>query len=785
MRYKRIMILAILLVSLLAVSAVSAAENITDDIASIDNADDNQTIDESSNEDILSGTNDGTFTELQNKIDKAAEGSTIYLDKDYKYDEGFSKEGIVISKNLTIAGNGHTLDGLSKSRILYVTTTNPRISLKDINFCNGYGDEDGGAVYIPGPGSSWVKKTISLSVQNCNFTNNLAETCGGAIYAYGDILYMNVLKCSFINNKVLGWGGAGAIHAPSPYGGDGLTVSYSTFINNTASSDDGGAIYCGKGHVNNCYFKDNTAAKEGGAIGSDYGVDIYNSVFINNEAKYGGAVVSRGTTSTIQNCSFSLNKAKLGGAVYTFAGTTVKDCKFTSNIATDKGGAMYFLAKTSNIYNSAFASNTAENGGAIYNVEVNPYVGSEVIVNAIECIFKSNKASLNQHVYGVNTIDCTFGSKSLTLTARYDSVSKNIVATVKDEDGKAVSGIKVGFAIDGVKYATTDANGQAKYSTSGLANKKYSVTVMAYGDEIYDDSNKVTVTFDLSKIKTTLTAPNVVTTYNSGKNLVATLKDANGKAISGAKVTIKLGTTTKTLTTNSNGQVSMTTNGLAPNIYTATITFAGDNTYDSSSTTAKVTINDGQKQQAKIFLRNALYFVLQTKMVQVTLWDANNNPIAGKTVYINLDEYGLKYSGVTDENGNAYIRVGVGFGNHPATVSFEGDDQYNPDSKTGRVRVIKETPSLMLPGKYTKFKATDPVKTVKIYLKDRYDKPLLPGTKVFIKVNGQTYSGLIDLNGIAYIDLKINTKGTYNTELIYTGNTAYNAVRKTTKITIV
>ena len=190
------------------------------------------------------------------------------------------------------------------------------------------------------------------------------------------------------------------------------------------------------------------------------------------------------------------------------------------------------------------------------------------------------------------------------------------------------------------------------------------------------------------------------------------------------------------------------------------------------------------KEPSKIYLRNALYFVLQTKIVKVTLWDSSNKPLAGKTIRITLNEYGLTYSGITDENGDASIRVGVGFGVHSATVTFDGDENYTASSKTGSIRVIKETPSLMLPGAYTKFKATNPVKTVKIYLKDRYDKPLLPETKVFIKINGQIYSGLIDNEGIASINLKINTAGTYNAELIYTGNTAYNAVRKTTRIFI-
>lgn len=312
-----------------------------------------------------------------------------------------------------------------------------------------------------------------------------------------------------------------------------------------------------------------------------------------------------------------------------------------------------------------------------------------------------------------------------------------------------------------------------------------SIKINFLGNEYYNSASKTIDIFKVRediKINTSLTASNVAMVYNGGKSLDATLKDKDGKAVSGAKVTVKVGNVIKTLTTDKNGQVSLSLNGIVPNAYTATITFDGDSIYAASSASAKITIN---KQQAKIFLRNALYFVLQTKMVQVTLWDANNNPIAGKTVYLKLDEYTWRYSGVTDENGNAYIKVGVGFGVHGATVSFEGDENYTSNSKTGAVRVIKETPSLMLPGKYAKFKASDATKTVKIYLKDRYNKPLLPDTRVFIKVNGQTYSGQINNEGIASINLKINSAGTYNAELIYMGNTAYNKVTRQTKITIV
>ena len=468
------------------------------------------------------------------------------------------------------------------------------------------------------------------------------------------------------------------------------------------------------------------------------------------------------------------------------------------------------------------------------------------------------------------TAKVTVNKLDTILTAEYDAVSKNIVANVKDAKGKPVSGIMVTFSIDGIKYIATDPDGQAKYSTRGLDEKAYSVDVMTQGNNIYEDSNKVTVTFDLSKISTTLTASDVVTDYDSGKNLVATLKDANGKVISGAKVTIKLGTATETLTTDKNGQVSLTTDGLIPDTYVVTISFAGNDVYDKSSATAEVTINKldtiltakydansknivatvkdsndnpikglrvgfalngvkyvvtdvngqvkysaagladgtyeatvmacdngiykdsnketvtftiGSKEMSKIFLRNALYFVTQTKLVQVTLWDGNNHPLAGKTVSIRA--YDSVWRGVTDENGDAFVRVGIGFGTHDATVSFDGDDQYNASTRAGYIRVIKQTPSVMVRGADTMFKANDNNKIVKVHLRDRYDKALPEGSKIVIKLNGKTYVGTTDINGVAHIKISINTVGTFTAQAMYGGNTAYNPVTRDVKIRIV
>ena len=159
--------------------------------------------------------------------------------------------------------------------------------------------------------------------------------------------------------------------------------------------------------------------------------------------------------------------------------------------------------------------------------------------------------------------------------------NKYIVATLKDSNGKPISGAKIGFANNGVTYITTDANGQAKYSTKNLAEGTYSIPVKFFGNDAYIESNKVTSKVVISKKATQLTAPDVTTTYQKDDYIVATLKDSNGKPISGAKIGFANNGVTY-ITTDANGQAKYSTKNLDIGTYNFIVRFFGDNTYAAS-----------------------------------------------------------------------------------------------------------------------------------------------------------------------------------------------------------
>ena len=156
------MFIAILLISLLSISAVSAAddaaidENVLEE--SISDADLGDIQDDELGQGDENALSDGdiptpppatpSFYLLSDKIVNG--GDEVNLTEDYVYQpmtESHFQKGINITRNLTINGNGHSIDGKNQARIFYVYP-DCNVTFKDIVFINGNAtDEDdaGGA----------------------------------------------------------------------------------------------------------------------------------------------------------------------------------------------------------------------------------------------------------------------------------------------------------------------------------------------------------------------------------------------------------------------------------------------------------------------------------------------------------------------------------------------------------------------------------------------------------------------------------------------------------------
>lgn len=563
---KKIFLITLTLLFFIACSCVCAEDNATDIASTVE--EDSITVD------------DGTFTALQKKISDAPAGSTITLERDYAYNDGFDTEGIQIERDLTIEGNGHTLNGMSQSRIFQTVgakTSSCTLVLNNINFRNGKGDL-GGAIYsyeshYQSGSYDYGYNYWHITVSNCNFQSNTASSEGGAISA----TYLTVRNCKFISN--------------------------------TAGSDGGAVRAREDSSFEGCTFKSNAASSEGGAVslnspnsGRDY--SFSNCAFESNRADdAGGAVYCWGGLS-LDKCQFTSNDCKeSGGAVNTAAGHLyVNDTSFEKNHAARDGGAIYYsnqierwsgttrriVTFDNSIESSTFADNVADRkAGAIYGSQF--YDNIIYFVKANKCTFANNKAGNDEKdIHGVNATDCTFLTATSIAASDVATVyngNRYLVITLKDSDKKPVSGVRVNVALGGKNYQlTTDKNGKVKVSTNGLAPvRTYVARITFNGNDHYVKSSK-SVNVVVKKATPKLTAAARSFKAKAAKKYSVALKTNQNKALKSAVVTIKVGRLTINARTNANGVAIFNLAKLTKKgNYRATLTFKGNSYYSKIS----------------------------------------------------------------------------------------------------------------------------------------------------------------------------------------------------------
>ena len=333
---KRIIVLAIFLVSLLAVSGVCAADNFTEDIVGVEKTAHvkNMTKEVKGIENANNLIDAGTFDELANEINSVEDGGILNLTKDYKYVSG-SAGGIKINKSITIDGHGNTLDGRHLSRIFNVTAGN--VALKNLKFINAQFTGDGGAI-------NWNAKDGVLS--NCTFIGCSASN-GGAVYASSSTV--SFMDCFFSGNSATSGGSVYAAYSIAEF----ANVS---FINNRATNASA-AIFSmlSINSIDGCDFINNSVSGKspfGGAIAFyQYESNISNSRFINNSINgdygYGSSIFNYGivnveNTTIINNTQNTRNR--IDDSLYTIIGkANTKGCTVENNSCMGDENIIYAL----------------------------------------------------------------------------------------------------------------------------------------------------------------------------------------------------------------------------------------------------------------------------------------------------------------------------------------------------------------------------------------------------------------------------------------------------------
>ena len=276
----------------------------------------------------------------------------------------------------------------------------------------------------------------------------------------------------------------------------------------------------------------------------------------------------------------------------------------------------------------------------------------------------------------------------LALTISVANITEGADAVIVITTNNTFTGV-IAVQIGTSNYTVSVTNGNGSQAVTGLTAGTYNATAIFKSNGIFNDSTKNTTFTVNPKVATVITASAVTTTYATSKNIVVTLKDANGNALANKTVTVVFNGATKTLTTNDKGQASLAIGtALAPKTYPVTLSFAGDSTYLASIGSVKVVVKKAKsvltakKKTFKVKKANKYSIVLKSdkkkalKKVKVTL----TGKFKGKKIKLTVK---------TNAKGKATFNLKklTKKGKFTATIKFAGNKYYNAVSKKVKITV--------------------------------------------------------------------------------------------------
>ena len=612
-------------------------------------------------------------------------------------------------------------------------------------------------------GAIFIKDKCCAYLHSCNFNENSAnrKKYGGAIYMDDKKSSLELIDSQLVNNSAKEGGAVYVYHLIN-------SLDHDVFIGNKATSGDGGAVYvinkCDFG-ITNSIFNDNTCTNHGGGIylKSNGKLKITKSSFNDNSANQGGAVYAHVITSVSESLFFK-NKATLknadGGAIYIAdrCNPEFVSCRFEGNIADNRGGAIYTNKIGTDVkvsyctfidnhaykknYNNRLVRNSA--GHSIFNS--GHYDGTYSVVN---CWFGTNTPDFTEQFAiwesGVNDKDLT---------------PKNplkIVMTLNESEIHADNPYKVtiNFQPDLKKdLFHSDAKfwGDGEFSNFKLGNKNemaadvifdggtptiygkldYCQLSLKFNAMIKSQSEVRIISCDDIKYPNQLKVSYEILNMSDISSFV--IKDIHGEIVKQGNLT---------------GPDTLLVDGLKPGSYSITIINHESRRYSASSANATFNVSKGDID-LMIIVFNETY-PDEVECIIPTSVD-------GKYVL----SVGTSSWEVIVKNNVAHFNIGVlDAGNYNATISFTGDDLYNPCSNSTTFTVTREGTSFEIDAVPSIITYGESVKIIPIF------GDAVNGTVIYRIYNGKSIAELPAGENLTLSDLNV---GAYTIIAIYSGD---------------
>ena len=696
-------------------------------------------------------------------------------------------------KNNTASGNIESYGGA-------ISTIGSSLAIDTVNFTQNKAEAKtdnsyGGAISTTG--ESEIKNS-DITITNSNFTNNSISSrirsYGGAISGINQNLKVNLTN--FTDNQATSssksYGGAIAIT------GANLTLTNSTLDKNSATSTNtsyGGTIATtGESEIRNSNltvsyttFLNNTSKIGGGIYGKNNILNLTFSAFNNNTAENSVNLADENVTLILRGNYFaqvdsiydSNITAQVNGnnAVALLNQTTPSPLKVVlvekdSNQTITKLGNNYMLEVSSIPDDLITKVNlTVENG---YSSDVE---------------FKPLPADSNMKVYTEYTLVAIMNhdaNLTISVTTPVNTVG-NVTANVDvTENGNPVNG-NVIFTINGETYNVTIVDGKAQLNytlPSDIQAGEHNITA-ELENPMYN-ANNMTGNFTVLKINiaNTTIEETIKTLENYTLNTI--IKDANGNQLVGVnQIAVKMNGKTFMHGTITDGVLNITfpTDSMEAKVYNLTIIIGENNIYKTGQITGKLTI---QRRDVTVKVEVNNPYTLSDLLANVTVTENGILMKDGAVIF--------KINGLTlkDENGNeimanvinghaslnytlsykysAYPSTSTGMNNFTAVYI---NNYYNANSDTVDFKI---TPTTIPDMKFDNINIlTGENTTINITVRDINNKTIVANKKIAVKINGKTIIHDNITDGKIYLNIPTDqlAKGQYNLLIIIGTNSIY------------
>ena len=481
-----------------------------------------------------------------------------------------------------------------------------------------------------------------------------------------------------------------------------------------------------------------------------------------------------GLDDTIQN-----DDDKIGTRIVADNITTVPgEGKIVAKLTDNDGNPLEGYNLTLDILDTSVKRNFVTNSsGEVYFDLERPILNVGNYTGVIKFLGKDNynESSLNINIE-ISRFNTNITADNLTFIL---GESGNLTILLTDFNGKPISNATLKLDVSPIhEELKTNGSGEAVFDFGILDTGTYE------GDIQFEDTNKyigssIPITVTINRIPTEIIAANVTYTYGDKKYLTVTFKDKYGNPIANETLVFKVNGIPYDNMTDVEGQTEFSLD-LAPGSYSATVSFAGNETHDLNSVAVSIVVNE-IPEKISINKYNFASVYNEGKYLTVTLNDKSGKGVANKEFVVKLNGKTRKYT--TDSKGQIKIPISsLVPKTYKATISFLGDRKYEAVSFDITL-VVKKAKPYIFPSK-KKFNVKTSVKKYKVTLKNNKNA-VMKKVKVYLKVKGKTYKVKTNNKGQAIFKLKTLTKkGTYNAVITYKGDNCYKKVVKNAKIKV-